>query len=94
MRIRLLKHWNGRAPGHVFAEMPDGAANTLIRRGMAEEVTSDRSDSGPVPGDQSAAVPVGIAADRRNGGEAAARDDHARTAGTRAVDRGRAPRRK
>jgi hypothetical protein len=36
MHVRLLRHWQGHKPGRVFAEMPDGAANCLIRRGIAE----------------------------------------------------------
>lgn len=36
MRVRLIKHWKGYKPGRVFCEMGDGAANLLIKRGMAE----------------------------------------------------------
>lgn len=35
MKIRLLKHWNGYKPGKLF-DMPDGQANLLLRRGVAE----------------------------------------------------------
>ena len=38
MFVRLLKHWNGHKPGRVFADMPDGSANALIHRGLAEAV--------------------------------------------------------
>lgn len=36
MHVRLLKHWNGYKPQRIFADMPDGQANVLIRRGLAE----------------------------------------------------------
>ena len=44
MYVRLLKHWNGYKPGRVF-NMPDGAANTLLKRGVAER----QSDEPPPP---------------------------------------------
>ena len=35
MKIRLRKHWGGYKPGRLF-DMPDGQANVLLRRGVAE----------------------------------------------------------
>ena len=36
MLIRFLKRWRTQKPG-VIVEWPDGAANTLIKRGIAIE---------------------------------------------------------
>lgn len=36
MIVRLLKPWQFRKVGHVFTDMPDGQANALIKRGIAE----------------------------------------------------------
>lgn len=41
MIVRLLKPWQFRKVGHVFNDMPDGAAHMLIKRGFAEEVKSE-----------------------------------------------------
>jgi hypothetical protein len=76
MIVRLLKHWNGRKPGHVFSAMAAGAARVLVRRGLAEEVVGDgdserRSGGGPPP------LPARPAAPRRGGRKAAAADDYA-----------------
>jgi hypothetical protein len=38
MKVRLLKNWRYRKIGTVLNEVPDGAANLLIRRGIAETV--------------------------------------------------------
>jgi hypothetical protein len=38
MIVRLLKPWKYRKVGTILAEVPDGAANMLVRRGFAEEV--------------------------------------------------------
>jgi hypothetical protein len=38
MIVRLIKPWQFRKVGTVFSDMPDGAANTLIKRGVAEAV--------------------------------------------------------
>lgn len=35
MFVRLVRHWNGYKPGRVF-NMPDGSANVLLKRGVAE----------------------------------------------------------
>lgn len=35
MMVRLLKGWRGKQPGVVFST-PDGVANVLIRRQIAE----------------------------------------------------------
>lgn len=40
MHVRLQKPWNGRRVGHVFAAMPDGQANVLIKRGIAAPVSA------------------------------------------------------
>lgn len=42
MIVRLLKPWKFRKVGTVFNDMPDGAANMLIRRGFAEQVRLER----------------------------------------------------
>lgn len=42
MIVRLLKPWKFRKVGHVFNDMPDGAANMLIKRGFAEQVKPER----------------------------------------------------
>jgi hypothetical protein len=39
MRVELLRHWKNYSPGKVFEDMPEGAANVLIRRGVARETT-------------------------------------------------------
>lgn len=36
MRVRLIKPWNGRRPGTILAEIPDGVGNVLLRRQIAE----------------------------------------------------------
>jgi len=38
MIVRLLKPWKYRKVGQILNDMPDGAANMLIRRGFAEPV--------------------------------------------------------
>lgn len=38
MIVRLLKPWKYRKVGTILNDMPDGAANVLIRRRFAEEV--------------------------------------------------------
>ncbi len=49
MRIRMKTHWRNYAPGEVTKELPDGVANTLIQRGIAEKLIGD----GEVIGDYS-----------------------------------------
>lgn len=34
--VRLKKNWRGQMPGHVFRDLPAGAAQTLVERGFAE----------------------------------------------------------
>lgn len=34
--VRLKKSWRGNEPGHVYTDMPAGAAQTLVARGYAE----------------------------------------------------------
>ncbi len=41
MRIRLKTRWNGFKSG-VLKDMPDGAANLLIKRGIAERIDSEK----------------------------------------------------
>lgn len=41
MIVRLLKPWQFRKVGHVFNDMPDGQANMLIKRGLAEPVKGE-----------------------------------------------------
>lgn len=38
MIVRLLKPWKYRKVGTILNDMPDGAANVLIRRKIVEEV--------------------------------------------------------
>lgn len=38
MKVRLLKPWKYQKVGKILNEMPDGAANMLIKRGFAEQV--------------------------------------------------------
>lgn len=38
MMVRLLRPWKTRRVGFVFNDMPDGVANMLIKRNVAEEV--------------------------------------------------------
>lgn len=38
MIVRLLKAWRYRKPGTILNEVPDGAANLLIKRGIVERV--------------------------------------------------------
>lgn len=38
MIVRLIKPWKYKKPGTILNGMPDGAANVLIHRGVAEEV--------------------------------------------------------
>jgi len=38
MIVRLLKPWKFRKVGHILNDMPDGAANVLIKRGFAEPI--------------------------------------------------------
>ena len=38
MIVRLLKPWKARRVGTILADCPDGAANLLIKRGVAESV--------------------------------------------------------
>lgn len=44
--IKLTKMWLGYRPGQVFPIMPDGQANALIRRGIAELADVLRTDPG------------------------------------------------
>jgi hypothetical protein len=44
MVIRLLKPWQGWKRGHVFAAFSEGAANTLIKRGIAVADTDPKAD--------------------------------------------------
>jgi hypothetical protein len=43
MHVRLTRHWAGFKPQRVFCAMPDGVANALIRRRLAEEITAQES---------------------------------------------------
>lgn len=46
MQIRLLTMWRLFPVGHVFGGMPDGMANVLIKRGIAEVISNaDQSDN-------------------------------------------------
>lgn len=47
MKIRLLREWRRRRPGDVW-ELPDGVANVLIRRHIAELATEDVLERRPV----------------------------------------------
>lgn len=38
MIVRLLKPWKFWKVGRVLSDCPDGAANMLIKRGVAEQV--------------------------------------------------------
>ena len=40
MVIELLKHWQGYKPGRVF-DMPDGAAELLLKRNFAKRVSRE-----------------------------------------------------
>ena len=44
MIVRLLKPWKFRKVGHVFNDMPDGAANMLVKRGFAEVVKQEKAE--------------------------------------------------
>ena len=44
MMVRLLKSWRYRKVGTVLNEVPDGAANLLIRRGIAEQFQPEVKD--------------------------------------------------
>lgn len=48
MYVRLLKHHNGHKPGRIL-NMPDGAANALLRRPgqIAEEVKQPQPKAKP-----------------------------------------------
>lgn len=58
MEVRLLKHWNGYAPGKILCAAQDGMANVLVKRGMAEEVT----DGAKAATEKPSAVETGQAA--------------------------------
>jgi predicted XRE-type DNA-binding protein len=38
MIVRLLKPWKFWSVGRILSDCPDGAANMLIKRGVAEQV--------------------------------------------------------
>jgi hypothetical protein len=38
MMVRLLKPWKARRVGTILTDVPDGAANLLIKRRIVEEV--------------------------------------------------------
>lgn len=40
MRVKLVKRWNGFRSGLV-KDIPDGAANLLIKRGIAERIDAE-----------------------------------------------------
>lgn len=44
MKVRLLKPWKFRTVGSVLNAVPDGTANLLIRRGLAEEVKPEKKE--------------------------------------------------
>ena len=44
MIVRLLKPWQWRKVGTVLSDCPDGVANILIRRGVAEPVKSAKKE--------------------------------------------------
>lgn len=48
MIVRLLKPWKYRKVGTILNDMPDGAANVLIRRKIVEEVKA-RPELKPEP---------------------------------------------
>lgn len=48
MHVRLLRHWAGFRPQRVFSAMPDGVANALIRRRLAEPIEQDGAARSPV----------------------------------------------
>lgn len=41
MQVQFAKRWKGLRPG-MIREIPDGAANLLIRRGIAEALKKGR----------------------------------------------------
>ena len=41
MMVRLLKPWKARRVGTILADCPDGVANMIIKRGLAEMVTTE-----------------------------------------------------
>ena len=49
MIVRLLKPWKARRVGTILADCPDGAANLLIKRGVAESVRPEPLPSEPKP---------------------------------------------
>lgn len=48
MMVRLLKPWKAMRVGKIIADMPDGAGNMLIRRGMAEKVKPEAKKEKPL----------------------------------------------
>lgn len=54
--IRLKNPWRGRQPGFVFSEIPAGAAQTLVARGLAE-YCDERVKAAPVTREMSAKKP-------------------------------------
>lgn len=49
MIVRLLKPWKARRVGTILADCPDGAANMLIKRGIAETIRHVAMQSEPQP---------------------------------------------
>ena len=44
MIVRLLKPWKGQKVGRILNSVPDGAANLLIKRMIAEEVKPEKAE--------------------------------------------------
>lgn len=47
MMVRLLKPWKAMRVGKIIADMPDGAGNMLVKRGMAEQVKPEKKQEKP-----------------------------------------------
>lgn len=47
MKVRVRRHWRRYTPGQVTDDLPDGVANTLIDRHIADPVTVKASDAPP-----------------------------------------------
>ena len=45
MQVRVLRPMRGRRVGYVFAAMPDGEANLLIKRGYVERYDANTQTS-------------------------------------------------
>jgi hypothetical protein len=47
MMVRLLKPWKARRVGTILTDVPDGAANLLIKRRIVEEVKPEPQPTKP-----------------------------------------------